>query len=159
MVSAQAEVCSYDECALRIETETGFFSGTRIVRGRGAVPVSGLSPSSALDSLFQRSDSASQWYNQFEVAHEKARFRNTVGNVLYLGGLVGYLLTGFDEDWALVGLGAAVASTGFRLSAVRPRKRASQALSRAIWWYNRELPDLRQNARPIRPVGRPAGLR
>lgn len=128
-------LCTYDTCALRVES--GFLS-TRIVRGVEGVPVSGL-------GLF--GTSLSEVVGSSERALEHARIYDRTRTPAALTALGAGLLLGFGAAMAQdeqvsdgVGLGMTIGGLGLAVVSIQLGNRSQRAFSRALWWYNRDLP-------------------
>ncbi|HJR63610.1 MAG TPA: hypothetical protein VJ803_07890 [Gemmatimonadaceae bacterium] len=132
------DACSYDTCALRVERR---FWGSDLVRGAAGERMSGLGFFGAdLTGLVQRSDSAVHYARLYRRDQRVSTVLAVVGGLATVIALA--KADPFDADsdpggaeWAVLvgGLGVVLASGHYQSS-------ASRALSRAIWWYNRDLP-------------------
>ena len=127
--------CPYDECALRLE-------GPRLLRGVQGVPVGRLTLWSGprLTDLVSTSDSARAYARRFDANYNWGSRLSFVG-ALFLAAvgvdhLRGYQGTMRREHQLELGIsgGALLLAGGFKL------RRANEALSRAMFWYNRDLP-------------------
>ena len=136
--SAQAPAvpsCTYDECALRLE-------GARVVSGISGLQVSrvGMFGARGLDSLMRRSDSATVYARRFSTRQGRA----TVLGLVSAAAAFGYITAvGHAVEWgdsrAVSPEVYGVASIAFALIGAFEQSRARTALSRALWWHNREL--------------------
>jgi len=136
--SAQGPACSYEACGLRVVDGGGYFASQVVVRGRQGYSVALARRSTTLDDLFAVSDSAAVHYARFETQDRYADVFGWIGTGLMVSGFVVDLLGEgglFSRSFLLYGGGLAV-TYGVALPAQR---RASTALSNAIWWYNRSL--------------------
>jgi hypothetical protein len=129
-LTAQDSASNYDARALRIES--GFWSD-RLVRGTRAEKIKGLGMFPDRLELFeQSSDSARRYYDAFRVRKNRSSW-------LFVGafGLLGAsFLAGLDETPGAILL---ISSLGVALGSGVASQRAKNDLSRAVWWYNREL--------------------
>lgn len=128
-------LCTYDTCALRVES--GLFS-TRLVRGVEGVPVSGL-------GLFR--SSLSEVVGGSERALEHARVYDRTRTPAALTALGAGLLLGLglataqdDQVSDGVSLGMTLGGLGLTVVSIQLGTRSQRAFSRALWWYNRDLP-------------------
>lgn len=139
-MSAQeaGQPCTYETCALRLRP-SGFFSTSKVVRGVQGVPVAGYRPSQTLQNLFAVEDSASAHYAVFASQYRAASRFNWLGLGLAVGGLILEL----RADDHPSGWGAGLLAGGYTMFFVAnvPRRKAADAFSQAVWWYNRSLPD------------------
>lgn len=127
---AQAAGCTYDSCALRLH------SG-HLVQGVEARRIKGPGFFSSSIPLFeQASDSVRTHYQSFRDARRTAGTLNLVALAAMTTGLL-VLAHQSDDDVGLPffygGLALSFAG-GFSL------RKASNHLSQAVWWYNRDLP-------------------
>ena len=130
-----AQDSSYDDSALRVESLRG---NLQIVRGiQGAVVArSGVFHGPKVASLVSRSDNAVAEAKVFERDFEPGQYVTAVG-IATLGAAIG--------AWRIPDINAAI-PTGLTIVSVSlityggtKLERAYRALSRAIWWYNRDL--------------------
>lgn len=130
-------LCTYDACALRVEPA---FLGARLVRGTEGIPVAGL-------GLF--SSNLSEVVAPSERALEHARIYDRTRTPAALTALGAGLLLAFGsaatngdafEVSDGVALGALLGGVGLGVVSIRLSLRSRQAFSRALWWYNRDLP-------------------
>ena len=130
--------CAYDQCALRLE-------GNRILRGASGEMVGklGLFSATSLSGLVSRiaSDSALAHARIFDANYGR-------GSILFVAGaLTGGVALGVaharSEQRLTGGTSTvfAIALSGLVVELVGARKlvKARNALSRAMWWHNREL--------------------
>ena len=136
-----APACTYDACALRVEQRA-------ILRGAGGARVGRLGTfgAPALAPIVAGSDSAARHAADFD------RDYGTGKKLLHGGALaalvpltVVYNRTLFDDgrdvrtgDWVL--LAAAIPGLAVEIWGARKVERSLRSLSRAVWWYNRDLP-------------------
>jgi hypothetical protein len=135
-----APACTYDACALRLER-------TAILRGAGGAPVGRLGTfgAPALTPLVAGSDSAARHAAVFDREYGTGKKLLHGGAVVALVPLTILLHRTRDldrdvtaGDWAL--LAAAVPGLAVEIWGARKVERSLKALSRAVWWYNRDLP-------------------
>jgi hypothetical protein len=126
--------CEYDACSLRLE-------GTKLVRGRDAtVGNVGLLSSVSLAPLIPASaDSAIAYARVFDRNYGRGAKAVAIGGIL--SGVAVGLVTMRQEDLTGVKVGIPLlgAAVLVDLWGAPKLKRAQVALSRAIWWNNREL--------------------
>ncbi|HSJ05406.1 MAG TPA: hypothetical protein VK936_01805 [Longimicrobiales bacterium] len=130
--AAAQEACTYDTCGLRIRAPS--FSAPRaIVRGTDGTEVARLGlMEPAIAPLVQLSDSAVAHARVYDVLNDRGSIITIVGTVLSIGAPIIFRDTGQKIGFAVAGIGITV--YGGMVS-----NQAQEALSRAIWWYNREL--------------------
>ena len=130
-------LCTYDACALRVESA---FLGTRLVRGTEGVPVASL-------GLF--GSDLSEVVGSSERALEHARVYDRTRTPAVLTALGAGLLLAFGsaatngEAFEVsdgVALGALLGGIGLGVVSIRLSVQSGRAFSRALWWYNRDLP-------------------
>lgn len=124
--------CTYDTCALRVERRA-IVGG---VEGRVVTPIGYFRTD--LGRVPWQSDSARRHVRLFARDYTPGRLLYVFGTVAYTAGVfAGYQREEGFTGWPLAAVigGAGVGVYGsFRL------RRADDALGRAIWWHNRELP-------------------
>lgn len=138
---APTVACSYATCSLRLEN-------AKLIRGHdevlGRTTLRGMP---RLAPVVAHVDSARAYAHVFDREHSRSRWLAlAAGAMLGLG--AGIALDGADAPSRGVGLslaGAGVALAGFGW---RSNARATQALSRTLWWYNGSLPRGPGDARP-----------
>ncbi len=130
--------CAYDQCALRLE-------GNRILRGAAGERVGklGVFSATSLSSLVARvpSDSARAQARIFDINYGRGSTLAFIG-ALTAGGALAVeharreqeLTGGHSAVFAIALSGVVIEFVG-----VRKIVKAHEALSRAIWWHNREL--------------------
>ena len=133
--------CSYANCSLRLEN-------ANLIRGRDEVlGRTTLFRTPRLAPVVAGVDSASAYARVFDREHSRSRWLAVAaGTMLGLG--AGIAFDGANASARGVGLslaGAGVALAGFGW---RSNARATQALSRTLWWYNGSLPRSPGDARP-----------
>jgi len=130
-----AQDSTYDVSALRVESSMG---DLQIVRGAQSTVVAraGVFHGPKLAQLVARSDRAAAEARVFEQNYDRGQYTFAAG-LATLGAAVGASRIRDLNGAIRPGLTAAsvllIAYGGSKL------ERASQALSRAIWWYNRDL--------------------
>lgn len=140
--AAASTLCTWDSCALRVEDG-------RILRGVQGIPVGrlGFLGATHLSPLVAPTDSARYYAGVFDRNYASGSRMSLLGQVgaglclLFVldrsGRTDGNADQWRNEDWAL--LGGLVASMGVSQYGVTKIGRANRALSRAMWWSNREL--------------------
>jgi hypothetical protein len=132
----EPSACTYDECALRIE------SGN-LVRGVSGKKVErlGFFFSSEIAKHVATSDSALRYARMYERNHSPGTVLLFVGEGAALGAL-GW----FEGQWkgsfpSMTPTRSAIAIGGVALMLYGASKmnKAGRGLARAIWWYNRDL--------------------
>lgn len=135
-VSAMAaQEPSYDENALRVESRQG---NLRILRGVEGTIVSraGIFHGPKVASLVMQSDSALAEAKVFERDYQPGQRLAALG-IATLGAAIGTSRIHDINPFIQVGLTAtSFIAIGF---GAKKLDSAYQALSRAIWWYNRDL--------------------
>jgi hypothetical protein len=130
-----AKVCTYDECALRLE-------GPRLLRGVQGVPVGRLTLWSGprLTDLVSTNDSARMYAQRFDANYSRGSRLAFVGGLFlaavgvdHVRGSQGTMRREHQLELGVAGVALALVG-GIKLS------RANQALSRAMFWHNRDLP-------------------
>ena len=126
----------YDACAVR--AEAGFFSGLRMVRGTGGTDVGRVRAfgQPRLETMLADSDSAVAHARRYTRAARGSALLGAVGGALFAAAAVVDLRDRevTDAGLVLVGVGSAFGRASFTR-----QLRAQRALSRATWWYNRDL--------------------
>jgi hypothetical protein len=125
--------CTWDECALRIKAPT-LSTPAMLVRGREdteVVRLGLLEP--AIAPFVQLSDSAVARAQVYDVLFDRGSFISISGTVIAIAAPI--LLGGTMQKIAWTGVGIGLSVYGGYVT-----NRANDALSEAIWWYNRELP-------------------
>jgi hypothetical protein len=128
--AARAQQCTYHECALRLEDN-------RIVAGQAGREVGRLNFLAATDltQTFSVSDSAAAHYRVFRDYYGTGSLLSSISGATMTGVWVfrDRLSTGYEIGILLSAL--VVGALGGHHS-----RRAQQGLSRAMWWYNLDLP-------------------
>ncbi len=125
---------SYDAKALRIESHLG---DLRIVRGVSGPAVASIGTFRKVDlaKLVAPSENAVREAREFERNERRGAIAATVGGILVGASIAISTRTG--PSWGLVS--AEAAGTGLLVFGAVRLNRAYNALSRSIWWYNRDL--------------------
>jgi hypothetical protein len=125
--------CTYDTCALRIQAPT-LTTPLLLVRGSEDVEVVRLGLlEPAIAPFVAISDSAAAHARVYDVLYDRGSILNITGTVLAIAAPV--FMRGAMQKIAFTGVGIGLTVYGGVLT-----NRANDALARAIWWYNRELP-------------------
>jgi hypothetical protein len=133
--AAQAQNCSYAECALRVRS-AGFTSPAAIVQGQqdtALITLQWFGPRVA--PVFQQSDSAYYHALRYDSYSRRA-------TVLNIAGPLAFIIGSFFTDWGekpvrsslMMGTALGITIYGGHLTNV-----SNDELSRAVWWYNRAL--------------------
>ncbi|MEO6331577.1 MAG: hypothetical protein ABIV11_04585 [Gemmatimonadaceae bacterium] len=130
--------CTYDECALRLEPA---WFGETIVRGQRGVKVGTVSAFGGprLGHIIQLPDSARMYIEKYDRNYTPGALISTLGGI---AATVSWFVaaanegTGERRNWTII----ALAATGVSWYGARRLEVAQRALSRGIWWYNRDLP-------------------
>jgi hypothetical protein len=124
--------CTYDTCALRVRAPT-FSTPRAIVRGLDNTEVAQLGlMQPAIAPFVQLSDSALVHARVYDVLNDRGSIITIVGTVLSIGAPIVFRETGQKIGFAVAGI--AITVYGGVVT-----NQAQEALSRALWWYNREL--------------------
>ena len=128
--------CSYDSCALRVEWRP--LVGNELLRGASGARLARLGAfGPSLADLMIGADSAVRYAREFDARQERGAVAGVVGGALVYGAG----LRCVDEFTCSHAAGASfIAGLGLALYGSVEQLRAARALSRAVWWYNRELP-------------------
>lgn len=131
---AQDTTTTYDANALRVESR---FGDLRIVRGVNgpAVASVGTFRKVNLVKLVEPSENAVREARVFEHNQRPGAIAAMLGGIIVGASIA--ISTRNDPSWGLVS--AEVAGTGLLLYGGVRLNRAYNALSRSIWWYNRDL--------------------
>lgn len=125
--------CTYDTCALRVRAPT-FRAPRALVRGLEDIEVARLGlMEPAIAPLVTLSDSAVTHARVYDVLSDRGSIITIVGTVLSIGAPIVFRETGQKVGFAVAGIGISIYG-GIVTN------QAQEALSRALWWYNRELP-------------------
>lgn len=130
--------CTYDECALRLEPA---WFGEALVRGQSGAKVGlvGGFGGPRLGHIAQQSDSARLYLRAYDRDYTPGALTATLGaGAATVAWLAAAANEGTHErrNWTII----ALASTWVTWHGARRVERAHRALSRGIWWYNRDLP-------------------
>jgi hypothetical protein len=131
--------CTYDTCALRLE-------GRRVLRGHAGHRVLslGMWGASPLTPFASLSDSGATYAAEFDRHYTPGARWSTLGalGIAVLGTLLGLRgdLPEISDREGMMYLGGIALSLGLFTHGERRVDRAIRALSRAIWWANRDLP-------------------
>ena len=131
---AQADTTSYDASALRVESH---FGDLRIVRGVSGPTVASIGTFRKVDlaKLVAPSENAVKEAREFERNQRRGSLAAMVGGIIV--GTAIAVSTRNQPSWGLVS--AEVGGTGLLVYGALRLNRAYNALSRSIWWYNRDL--------------------
>lgn len=124
--------CAYDTCALRL-WDADLLEGQK---GESVAQFGFFRPPAARE-LFASSDSATWYLDVVEETYTSGRVLWFAGQVVSVAGLV--MSFNSDPDVQHRGFGAQAA--GFMVVWLGQRRvtRAREAMSRAVWWYNRDV--------------------
>lgn len=130
--------CTYDECALRLEPA---WFGQALVRGQAGTRVGlvGGFGGPRLGHIVQARDSARLYIRAYDRDYTPGALTATIGAA---AGTVAWLVAAANDgtherrNWTII----ALVATGVTWHGARRVERAHRALSRGIWWYNRDLP-------------------
>ena len=138
-LGAQAATCpaaGYSTCAVR--AEAGFFRGLHVVRGAEGTDVGRVRAfgSPNLATLLAGSDSAVVHARRYTGAARRSAALGLVGGALFVAAAIVDL-----RDREVTDAGLVLVGTGslFGLASAGQQLRAQRELSRATWWYNRDL--------------------
>jgi hypothetical protein len=132
-LAAQQQRCTYDRCALRVQAPT-LTTPAALVRGvqsEEIVRLGLLEP--AIAPWVTLSDSAVAHARVYDLLYDRGSMINIAGTVVAIAAPV--LLRGTMQKIAFTGVGVGMTVYGGMLV-----NQANDALHRAVWWYNRELP-------------------
>ncbi|HEX6590219.1 MAG TPA: hypothetical protein VF039_14530 [Longimicrobiales bacterium] len=131
--SASDTTCTYDACALRIEST--FFGGQYLARGQAGVRVAPIAPfSSAITRALANGDSASIYAATFDTKYRWGTSMALAGSVI---GTIPFLLDG--DDFSDVDIAFTITGYGIALVGGWLVNSAFRDLHRAVWWHNREF--------------------
>jgi hypothetical protein len=132
-----SEPCDYDTCALRLAREGWLFSRTKVVQGIEEQEVARDGRSAVLEELFATDEEAAASYADFARFDRRATRLDRLGATLVLAAMV----VEISSDWERTGWSSGLFLGGvvMGIAASRPRHRAREAFSSAVWWYNRSL--------------------
>jgi hypothetical protein len=127
------DACTWDTCALRVQAAT-LTTPAMIVRGAESAEVIRLGLLEPEVAPFvMLSDSAVAWARIYDRLYDRGSILGIAGTVIAVGAPI--MLEGVMQKIAFTGVGLAFSVYGGTLT-----NRANDALNRALWWYNRELP-------------------
>ncbi len=135
---AADSLCTYDACALRIEP--AFLGGLRIVRGAEGERVGRLG---LFGSDLSEAVASSERAREYALEYERSR---TAATLVTLGGVALYALavigaeSGPPSDSNALWIGALAGGVGLTFYGTHLNLGSERARSRAVWWYNRDLP-------------------
>lgn len=132
--AAQADSVGYDANALRLESR---FGDIRIVRGMSGrvVATVGTFHTPKLTRIVAPSENAVREAREFERNQRPGAIASMIGGIVVGTSIA--LAARNDASWALSSAGLVGAGLVF-YGGVR-LNRAYNALSRSLWWYNRDL--------------------
>jgi hypothetical protein len=130
---SQAPVpCTWDTCALRIQAPS-FTTPMRLVRGTASEEVVQLGlMQPAVAPWVTLSDSAVHYARIYDVQFDRGSFISLAGTIIAIGAPI--IMEGTMQKIAFTGVGIGFSVVGGVIT-----NRANEALSRAIFHYNREL--------------------
>ena len=133
---APCPAAGYDACALR--TESWFLGGLHVLRGASGADVGRVRAfgSPRLEALVAGSDSAVAHARRYTRSARHSAVLGAVGGALFAAAAVVDLRDREVTDAGLVLVGA---GSVFGLASFTQQLRAQRELSRATWWYNRDL--------------------
>jgi hypothetical protein len=125
--------CTYDTCALRVQAQT-LTSPQKLVRGAASAEVVKLGLlEPAVAPFLALSDSAVAHAQIYDVLYDRGSIVSLTGTIIAMGAPI--LLRGTMQKIAFTGVGIGLSMYGGTMV-----NQANEALARAVWWYNRELP-------------------
>jgi hypothetical protein len=126
------QVCSWDQCALRVKAPT-LTTPAVLVRGIDDIEVARLGLlEPAIAPFVQLSDSAVARAEVYDVLYDRGSIISITGTVVAITAPI--LFRGTMQKIVWTGVGVGVSFYGGLVV-----NRANEALSEAVWWYNREL--------------------
>lgn len=126
------EVCTFDECSLRIQAPS-LRTPRMLVRGTENVPVVPLGLlEPAIAPFVQLSDSAVAQAEIYDLLSDRGSIVTIAGTVVAFAAPI--IFRGAMQKIGFTAVGIGLTVYGGTLT-----NRADDNLSRAIWWYNREL--------------------
>jgi hypothetical protein len=124
--------CTWDTCALRIQAPS-LTTPMRLVRGSDNEEVVRLGlMQPAVAPWVSLSDSAVAYARIYDVQFDRGSIISLTGTVIAIAAPI--LMEGTMQKIAFTGVGI-----GFSVVGGMVTNRANEALSRSVWWYNREL--------------------
>jgi hypothetical protein len=139
VAQGQLSSCTYDTCALSLD-------GTAILRGADRVRVGTLGlfrSTPALPLVQESSDSAITYARKFDARYNRGQTMIWTGGILSAASLAALLnRTSRNGNATTIDLVLGATTAGgliVEFVGAFQVRRARQALSRAFWWYNRDL--------------------
>ena len=131
---AQADTTSYDANALRLESH---FGDIRIVRGLSGPVVGSIGTfhTPDLSRIVAPSANAVREAREFERNQRPGSIATLIGGIIVGTSIA--VSTRNDASWGL--LSAELIGTGLVVYGAVHLNRAYNALSKSLWWYNRDL--------------------
>ncbi|HEY0529429.1 MAG TPA: hypothetical protein VGD02_11410 [Gemmatimonadaceae bacterium] len=128
-------VVSYDTQALRLESHWGDY---RVVKGKDGAVVGtvGLLRSFDVEKLVSRSPVAAAEARVYHANHLPGSIVGALGGVTFIAGLIMSSNSSNNASSPIL----VIAGAGAIGWSAQHLNTAYSALSRAIWWYNRDLP-------------------
>jgi hypothetical protein len=124
--------CTWDTCALRIQAPS-LTTPMRLVRGTDSEEVVRLGlMQPAVAPWVSLSDSAVAYARIYDVQFDRGSIISLTGTVIAIAAPI--LMEGTMQKIAFTGVGIGFSVVGGVIT-----NRANEALSRSVWWYNREL--------------------
>jgi hypothetical protein len=126
------QVCSWDQCALRIKAPT-LTTPAMLVRGSDDIEVARLGLlEPAIAPFVQLSDSAAARAGLYDVLYDRGSIISLTGTAIAITAPI--LFRGTMQKIVWTGVGIGVSFYGGHVV-----NQANEALSEAVWLYNREL--------------------
>lgn len=135
-VAAKADtVVNYDTQALRLESHWGDY---RVVKGKDGTVVGtvGLLRSFDVEKLVSKSPVAAAEARVYQANHLPGSIVGALGGVAFITGLIMSSNSSNNASSPIL----VIAGAGAMGWSAQHLNTAYSALSRAIWWYNRDLP-------------------
>ena len=127
-----ASQCRYDECALRISPGS-FTQSPALLRGRDGQRVAQLGLfQEPVTPHFAQSDSARAYALEYDRLFDRGGVLSGAGTIVAV--LAPIVLHGTLRQVAFTAVGVGLSAYGSVVT-----KRADEALSTAVWWYNRDM--------------------
>ena len=131
-----ATACTYDRCALRID-------GVYLLQGLQSQRVGRVDPlfKSRLTQQVAGSDSALAYMRVFERDYPRGARIMVVGAIVSAPALIHVLKSDLrnikpsNAQYATLAAGVIILNRGSNIA-----RRGTEALSKSVWWYNRDLP-------------------
>lgn len=129
--------CTYDTCALRIRAAS-FIAPPMLVRGAAGTDVASLTPfGEPVAPYFAGADSAYAQALHYDRISPTAGVLNIAGPAILI---VGPMLTNWRER-PIASFTLMAGGLGMTLYGTHLANTATDALNRAVWWYNRSWQD------------------